>query len=158
MHPTPASSIRIIVYGGSTGGIEELTGFDSFMNIIAASTEFTPQSPGVPLLYKFRHLRDNTLAMISLTSQYTITRQVRIRQGVRVTCNRIVCEMSDDDDPFYDDIVDMDTFFVFCKGSTARARATPVSSATRSIRWSSPGPPVIPWRWGSGSTSRSATR
>ena len=47
--------------------------------------EFSAASPGVPILYKFRHLRDNTLAMISLTSQYTIVRPMRIRQGVRVT-------------------------------------------------------------------------
>jgi hypothetical protein len=143
-----ASSIRIIVYGGSTGGIEELTGFDGFMNIIAASTEFTPQSPGVPLLYKFRHLRDNTLAMISLTSRYTITHPIRIRQGMRITCNRIVCEMSDDDDPFYDAEVDMDTFQIFCNAFNRTGPADPgvqANPVNQPVFLWSTGDPVEMW-------------
>ncbi len=106
------SSIRIIVYGGSTQGIEEFDGYESFMNIIAASTEFTETSPGVPLLYKFRHVADNTLALITLTSQYTICRPMRIAQQVRVSSIRFVCEWSNDDDPFYDADVDMDRFSI----------------------------------------------
>ncbi len=106
------SSIRIIVYGGSTGGIQELTGFAGFMNIISASHEFAADSPGVPLLYKFRHLRDNTLAMISLTSQYTICRPLRIRQGVRVTCQQFVCELADDGEG--DATVEVDRLSVTC--------------------------------------------
>jgi len=130
-----SSSIRIIVYGGSTDGIEELTGFDGFMNIISASTEFSASSPGVPILYKFRHLRDNTLAMISLTSQYTIVRPLKIRQGVRVTVNRYICEWSDDDDTLGDDDVDMDIFAVYCNafnrtgGGDAGVQINPVNQA-----------------------------
>lgn len=106
------SSIRIIVYGGSTQGIQEFDGYESFMNIIEASTEFSEESPGVPLLYKFRHVADNTLALITLTSQYTICRPMRIAQQVRVSSIRIVCEWSQDDDPFYDADVDMDRFYI----------------------------------------------
>lgn len=109
-----SSSIRVLVYGGSTGGIEELNTFEGFRQIISASTTFNADSTGVPLLYKFRHLRDNTLAMISLTSQYTIVRPVQIRQGVRLTLNRITCEMTADDDPFYDGDVDMSCFYLWC--------------------------------------------
>jgi hypothetical protein len=130
-----SSSIRIIVYGGSTEGIEELTGFDGFMSIISASTEFSASSPGVPILYKFRHLRDNTLAMISLTSQYTIVRPLKIRQGVRVTVNRYICEWSDDDDTLGDADVDMDIFAVYCNafnrtgGGDAGVQINPVNQA-----------------------------
>jgi hypothetical protein len=137
-----SSSIRIIVYGGSTGGIQELTGFNGFMNIISASTEFSASSPGVPILYKFRHLRDNTLAMISLTSQYTIVRPLKIRQGVRVTVNRYICEWSADDDPFYDADVDMDIFAVYCNafnrtgGGDAGVRINPVDQVVH--YWSTP--------------------
>ncbi len=110
-----SSSIRIIVYGGSTSGIEELTGIDGFLNIIAASTNFSADSPGVPLVYKFRHLCDNTLAFISLTSQYTVCRPVRIRQGVRVMCTQFHCVWSDDEDGiFYDNKVDIDRLSVWC--------------------------------------------
>jgi thiol-activated cytolysin len=43
-----ASSIRIIVYGGSTEGIEELNGVEAFMGIIESSTEFNETSPACP--------------------------------------------------------------------------------------------------------------
>lgn len=137
-----SSSIRIIVYGGATEGIEELTGFDGFMGIISASTDFSATSPGVPILYKFRHLRDNTLAMISLTSQYTIVRPLKIRQGVRVTVNRYICEWSDDDDTLGDADVDMDIFAVYCNafnrvnGGDAGVQINPVNQVVH--YWSTP--------------------
>jgi hypothetical protein len=105
------------------------------MSIISASTEFSATSPGVPILYKFRHLRDNTLAMISLTSQYTIVRPLKIRQGVRVTVNRYICEWSDDDDTLGDADVDMDIFAVYCNafnrtgGGDAGVQINPVNQA-----------------------------
>ncbi|HPF69545.1 MAG TPA: thiol-activated cytolysin family protein [Candidatus Krumholzibacteria bacterium] len=111
-----SSTIRTIVYGGSTSGIEELNGIDGFMSIIHASTEFGPDSPGVPLVYKFRHVADNTLAQISLTSQYTIVRPLRIQQYVRVSSLRYVCEWSDDDDPFYDADIDVDRISIWVNG------------------------------------------
>lgn len=106
------SSIRIIVYGGSTSGIQELNGVDAFMNIIESSTEFDETSPGVPILYKFRHIADNTLALISLTSQYTICRPLQIAQRVQVDLLRFVCEWSDDDEWFANSIVDVDRIYL----------------------------------------------
>ncbi len=120
-----SSSIRIIVYGGSTAGIRELTGFDGFMQIIEASTEFGPDSPGVPLVYKFRHVADNTLAQISLTSQYTIVRPLRIEQFVRVTSVRFTCTWSDDDDPFYDADIDVDRLRIWVNGYDRVGAADP---------------------------------
>ena len=119
------SSIRIMVYGGSTGGIGELNGFDAFMDIIGASTQFTAESPGVPLLYKFRHVRDNTLALISLTSQYTVVRPLRIEQRVRVTTSQFLCTWSHDDDPFYDGDVDVDRLWVWCNAFQRADAADP---------------------------------
>jgi thiol-activated cytolysin len=106
------SSIRIIVYGGSTEGIQELNGVESFMNIIESSTEFNETSPGVPILYKFRHVADNTLALITLTSQYTICRPLQIAQRVKVDLLRFVCEWSDDDEWFANSIVDVDRVYL----------------------------------------------
>ena len=102
------SSIRIIVYGGSTQSIEELNGVESFMDIIESSTEFNEASPGVPILYKFRHVANNTLALITLTSQYTICRPLQIAQRVQVSLLRFVCEWSHDDEWFANYIVDVD--------------------------------------------------
>ena len=130
-----SSSIRIIVYGGSTSGIQELTGFAGFMQIIEASTEFGPDSPGVPLVYKFRHVADNTLALISLTSQYTIVRPLRIQQYARVTSQRFVCEWSSDNDPFYDYDIDVDRLRVWVNGFDRVNAADPGTQVNPVDQW-----------------------
>lgn len=105
------SNVRIVVYGGSTlglGNIEE--GFEGFMKVVHASTEFNATSPGVPLVYKFRNACDNTLALITLTSQYTLVKRLKLHQTVRITANKFYCEMADDEG--LDNTVDMDRFQV----------------------------------------------
>jgi len=93
-----SSSIKIIVYGGSTAGLGELeTGYPGFLKVINASSEFTNDSPGVPLVYKFRHLVDNTLALVTLTSQYTLVTPLQIEQKARVTLTKFVCTNADDE-------------------------------------------------------------
>jgi hypothetical protein len=104
------SNVRVVVYGGSTlglGAIEE--GFEGFMRVVEASREFNNTSPGVPLVYKFRHCSDNTLALVTLTSQYTLVRPLQLRQRVRLTINSFYCEMADDEGV---NTVDMDRFQV----------------------------------------------
>lgn len=92
------SNITIIVYGGGTKGLSEIeTGFAGFQKVIHASQEYGADTPGVPIVYKFRHVADNTLGLVSLTSQYTIVRPVQIRQRVTVHVERFVCEVSDDE-------------------------------------------------------------
>ncbi|MBK9303465.1 MAG: thiol-activated cytolysin family protein [bacterium] len=106
-----SASIKTIVYGGSTQGLDDIEmGFEGFMEVIDASTDFTPESPGVPLVYRFRHVADNTLALVTLTSQYTLVRPLQIEQLVRVQVNRFVCTMADDEGA--DNSVDMNWFFV----------------------------------------------
>jgi hypothetical protein len=110
-----SSSIQIIVYGGATAGLKDLeTGYQGFKNVIEASRDFSASSPGVPLAYKFRHLRDNTLALVTLTSQYTLVRPLQIRQTVQVTAVEFRCMMADDEGA--DNTVDMDRFGVWTNG------------------------------------------
>jgi hypothetical protein len=105
------SSIQTVVYGGSTAGLNELEkGYNGFLNVIRASKDFNAGSPGVPLVYRFRHLSDNSLALITLTSQYTLVRPVRLRQRVKVTVDRFVCTLSDDEGR--NNNADMDRFSV----------------------------------------------
>lgn len=93
-----SSSINIIVYGGSTAGLGELeTGYPGFLKVVDASSEFTSDSPGVPLVYKFRHLVDNTLALVTLTSQYTLVSPLQIQQKARVTLTKFICKLADDE-------------------------------------------------------------
>ena len=107
-----SSSIKIIVYGGSTAGLSDIeTGFAGFMKVVDASKDFSKDSPGVPLVYKFRHLCDNTLALITLTSQYTLVTPLKIKQFVHVKVLNFVCTMADDEG--LDNTVDMDRFYVW---------------------------------------------
>jgi hypothetical protein len=69
-----SSNIEIVVYGGSTAGLETIyTGTDGFYNVIKASVNGGPDSPGVPLVYKFRNFSDNNLALITFTSDYSFS-------------------------------------------------------------------------------------
>ncbi|PVX23844.1 MAG: hypothetical protein CW691_09530 [Candidatus Bathyarchaeum sp.] len=107
-----SSTIQIVVYGGSTAGLQELeTGYNGFLNVISASKDFNARSPGVPLVYRFRHLSDNTLALITLTSQYTLVVPLQLTQTVRVTVDRFVNTLSDDEGSWND--ADMDRFHVW---------------------------------------------
>lgn len=106
-----SSSIKIIVYGGSTAGLGDLeTGYPGFLKVVDASSEFTSDSPGVPLVYKFRHLVDNTLALVTLTSQYTIVSPLQIQQKARVTLDKLVCLLADDEGS--SNTIDMDPIWV----------------------------------------------
>lgn len=107
-----SSSIQIIVYGGSTLGLQNLeSGYEGLMKVIGVSTNYSADTPGVPLVYKFRHLSDNTLALVTLFSQYTLVRPIQINQRVKFTVDRFVCTMSDDEG--YGNMADMDRFAVW---------------------------------------------
>jgi hypothetical protein len=106
------SSISIVVYGGSTAGLKDLeTGMQGFLNVINASKDFTKDSPGVPLVYKFRHVVDNTLALVTLTSQYTLVKALQIEQRVRVKVNRFVIVQADDEG--FDNDIEIDRLYVY---------------------------------------------
>jgi len=118
-----------VVYGGSTAGLKDLeTGYPGFKNVIEASREFDSNSPGVPLIYKFRHLADNNLALVTLTSQYTLVKPIRLQQTVKVTVVEFVCKMADDEGA--DNTVEMDRFAVS-------------ASAYNRVRDSESGSPII---------------
>jgi hypothetical protein len=93
-----SSSITVIVYGGSTKGLGAVeTGYAGFQKVLAASKTYGPDTPGVPIVYKFLHVADNTLALVSLTSQYTIVKPLQIRQRVELIVDKFVCMSSSDE-------------------------------------------------------------
>lgn len=133
-----SASMKTIVYGGSTQGLDNIElGFEGFMQVIDASTDFTPESPGVPLVYRFRHVADNTLALVTLTSQYTLVRPLQIEQLVRVQVNRYVCTMADDEGT--DNAVDIDRFYFWVNafnclnGADPGTRANPQDQVVYSL-------------------------
>jgi hypothetical protein len=92
------SSIKTVVYGGASAGLDQIeTGYQGFVEVVHASIQLGTSAPGVPLIYKFRHLKDNTLAAVTLTSQYSITRLIRLNQQVRIIADKFKCVWANDD-------------------------------------------------------------
>ena len=119
-----SSTIKIIVYGGSTAGLGEIeTGFTGFMKVVEASKDFTKDSPGVPLVYKFRHLIDNTLALVTLTSQYTLVMPLKVKLFVNVKVINFVCTMADDEG--LDNTVDIDRYYVYANAFNRTSSTDP---------------------------------
>ncbi|MCP4157955.1 MAG: hypothetical protein GY757_60160, partial [bacterium] len=99
-----SSNVNVVVYGGSTNELDSIeSGLEGFSRIISASRNFSGETPGVPLIYRFRHVVDNRLAEVTLTSQYTLTRMTRkVNQVISITCNRFVVVRADDEGPIND--------------------------------------------------------
>jgi len=103
-------NIETVVYGGSTAGLQDIEkDYAGFLNVIKASKDFSADSPGVPLIYRFRHLSDNTLALVTLTSQYTMIKPLRLRQRIRISIDQFVCTKSNDE---ADNVIEMKAFSV----------------------------------------------
>ncbi len=105
------SKYSIIVYGGSTQGLDNLdNSIESFKKLISCSTNYSPDTVALPLIYRFRHVSDNTLAAVTLTSQYTLAQKLnKARQKVKVECTSFICNMADDEGPSND--VELDRLY-----------------------------------------------
>ncbi|MCC7451366.1 MAG: thiol-activated cytolysin family protein [Anaerolineae bacterium] len=126
------STIQIVVYGGSTAGLNDLEeNYQGFKKVINASTKFGPDSPGVPLMYRFRNAVDNTLALVTLTGDYTLVRQLKIRQPMRITVDKIVCEMANDEGPT--DTLNMDRFYITVTGYQRKDSKSPEVMVTQQV-------------------------
>jgi thiol-activated cytolysin len=120
------SSIKTIVYGGSSAGLQQIyTGYQGFTEVVSHSIQLGISSPGVPLIYKFRHLCDNSLANVTLTSQYSLTRLIRLQQLVRLTIEKFVCEWANDD--CGDDVAEIDRIYVWVNASQQATGGAPVN-------------------------------
>jgi hypothetical protein len=101
------SKVNILVYGGDTKGIgESLSGLNGFKKLIGVTDDDEDKEfkydhtvpPGLPLVYKFRHLKDNLLGEITLTSQYTLVKPVQLRERIRVNFEKFKVTVCDDND------------------------------------------------------------
>lgn len=93
------SDIRVLVLGGSGSSAvrvltgDKLAGIEQFLR---EGADYAPASPGVPISYQLRYLKDNDLARLSLTTEYDDRRftPMAVKQ-LFVTFNT----MDDDKDP-----------------------------------------------------------
>jgi thiol-activated cytolysin len=84
------SKISAFILGGSGGeAAQGLTGYDALMNIIKKGGNYSKDSPGAPIAYKLRYLKDNSLARLSLTKDYDLTECQTLTNHVMVTVKSI---------------------------------------------------------------------
>ena len=68
-----ASTISVYVCGGSgEGAVASISGYAAFANYITSGGNYTKDSPGAPISYKLRYLKDNSIGKIILSSEYTV--------------------------------------------------------------------------------------
>lgn len=67
------SSIKALVLGGSgEAGSKVVQGIEGLMTYIEEGGNYTKDSPGAPLSYKMRYLKDNSVGKVVLSSEYSI--------------------------------------------------------------------------------------
>jgi hypothetical protein len=68
-----ASTISVYISGGSgEGAVQSISGFEAFKTYITSGGNYTKDSPGAPISYKLRYLKDNAIGKIILSSEYTV--------------------------------------------------------------------------------------
>lgn len=67
------SSIKAFIYGGSsTTGAQVINGFDALSQHITEGANFSPDSPGLPLSFNLKFLKDNSDYRTVLSTEYTV--------------------------------------------------------------------------------------
>jgi thiol-activated cytolysin len=67
------TDFRVMVIGGNpSDAVEVVNGYDGFLTWIAESAEFSEDTPGSPVAYSLRYLKDNTPAAVVLSGSYIV--------------------------------------------------------------------------------------
>lgn len=79
-----SSTMKVYVLGGS-GADAGLTvdGFDGFKNYIKTGGNFSKNSPGAPISYKLRYIKDNSIGKIVFAASYPIRTAIPRRDNLR---------------------------------------------------------------------------
>ena len=71
------STMKVYILGGSGSAAgATINGFEDFKNYIQAGGDFSKTSPGAPISYKLRYIRDNTIGKIVFAASYPIVSSV----------------------------------------------------------------------------------
>lgn len=62
----------LIVGGNADSAVKAVNGLQGLIDFITEDGDFSPSSPGVPISYTMRYLKDNSVSNIVLSSEYTI--------------------------------------------------------------------------------------
>ncbi len=81
-----SSKISAYILGGSGGEAAGAIGsYEDLMTFIRKGGNYSKESPGAPIAYKLRYLKDSSPRLMSLVQSYSVTTCERINQKVKVT-------------------------------------------------------------------------
>ena len=68
-----SSSMNAVIFGGAgSSGVKAINGLEGLKEYILEGGDYSKDSPGAPLSYKMRYLKDNSVAKIILSSEYNV--------------------------------------------------------------------------------------
>jgi thiol-activated cytolysin len=103
------SKITAYILGGDAGtAVQTIDSYDALIDFIKTGGNYSKDSPGAPIAYKLRYLKDNSPARMSMTDDYDVKDCTRVSQKLLVTLQSIAVDDaggdSGDDLELYGDI------------------------------------------------------
>ena len=104
-----SSKITAYILGGDAGNaVMTIDSYDALIAFIKSGGNYSKDSPGAPIAYKLRYLKDNSPARMSMTDDYEVKECNRVSQKLLVTLSSIAVDDaggdSGDDLELYGDI------------------------------------------------------
>jgi len=88
------STMKVYVLGGSgTAAGAIINGFEDFKNYIQTGGNFSKTSPGAPISYKLRYIRDNTIGKVVFSASYPIVTAIPRMDNIVYDINTILYQM-----------------------------------------------------------------
>ena len=89
------STMKVYILGGSgTAAGATINGFEDFKNYIQSGGNFSKTSPGAPISYKLRYIRDNTIGKIVFSASYPIVTAIPRMDNIVYDINTILYQMA----------------------------------------------------------------
>ena len=87
------STITAFILGGSgMEAVQTIDSYEALIDFIQSGGDYSRESPGAPIAYKLAHLKDNSPARMSFTTDYDMKDCDRVTQRLRVVLKSILVE------------------------------------------------------------------
>lgn len=87
------SKITAYILGGDAGtAVQTIDSYDALIDFIKSGGNYSKESPGAPIAYKLRYLKDNSPARMSMTDDYDVEDCTRVSQKLLVTLQSIAVD------------------------------------------------------------------
>jgi thiol-activated cytolysin len=88
------STMKVYILGGSGAAAgAAINGFDDFKNYIQSGGNFSKTSPGAPISYKLRYIKDNSIGKIIFAASYPIVTAIPRTDNIVYDINTILYQM-----------------------------------------------------------------